>query len=882
MKKFFSFLMAFALAGAAMAEVKSYTLVFKDTPGTTDSDGSSARTTIADILNEGAEYVTDVTASRVYNARENYGIKFGTSSVAGSISFTLKDAVKADSVVFTACSYSKTEGTVKLMGREEVVDLTNGGGDNKVLKDYAVVYDGNTEITTVSFETTAKRAYLTKIAVYWTEGSAVVVDPNKPATAAPSATVYPASKVASIYSDVYGVAPGFNIGGWGQSTQRTEETVDGDKYYYLTNFNYEGWQFDPLITASMDKMHLDIWSATAGHVKVTPINTNAESDPKEAGKAIELNPGWNSFDFDLATDYATISDRSQFTQFKFATDELTDAPSFFAVDNLYFYSTSAATDTEKPTNVTATPVPGYFDVTIKAKADDNSGAVIFEVYDGETLVGKGGAASGAETGIAISGLKTNTAYALSVVAMDADGNKADAVTVNVTTLQGPTAATAPTHAAMDVISLYSDAYTAATWFVIGGWGQATATTEVELAENDKAYMLTNFNWLGLELNNNVAAFDASEMKYLHLDVWAPEANQPLRVTPIWGSEAPADVPALNAGWNAVDMPLTTWANINLANIYQIKFDGGVGGTYFIDNVYFWKEGIDVNDTLTCADAAKLAATKPEGTYKAQGYVTEIATPYSTQNNNISFWMADAEDGGRVLEAYRATGDDAVKVKVGDFVVVEGTLTAFNKTMEFAEKCVVKILKEAAALDTITITIPEALTMGAALDSAAVSKQPVYVAGKIIAIEEVSTKNGNATFTISDGTNDLICYRVKSVNNVDFTSEDEIKVDAEVVMMGYIKNYVDKNSVSTIELVNGWIKEYTEGAGIKQVNAQELVNVVNGQLFINAQPNDLIQIYAANGQLLYNAKANGMTLVNGLQAGQMIVVRVNDAVAKVVL
>ena len=63
---------------------------------------------------------------------------------------------------------------------------------------------------------------------------------------------------------------------------------------------------------------------------------------------------------------------------------------------------------------------------------------------------------------------------------------------------------------------------------------------------------------------------------------------------------------------------------------------------------------------TCAEASAAILALEDGAYlldqaeiTLQGYVTEIVTAYSEQYGNISFWMADAADGGQVIQAYRA-------------------------------------------------------------------------------------------------------------------------------------------------------------------------------------------------------------------------------------
>ena len=79
---------------------------------------------------------------------------------------------------------------------------------------------------------------------------------------------------------------------------------------------------------------------------------------------------------------------------------------------------------------------------------------------------------------------------------------------------------------------------------------------------------------------------------------------------------------------------------------------------------------------------------------------------------------------------------------------------------------------------------------------------VYVKGIISAITEVSTKFGNATFTISDDGKDqetIIVYRVKYLDNTSFTAEDQIKVGDNVIMKAVLTKYKE-----TSEIAKGYI------------------------------------------------------------------------------
>lgn len=86
-------------------------------------------------------------------------------------------------------------------------------------------------------------------------------------------------------------------------------------------------------------------------------------------------------------------------------------------------------------------------------------------------------------------------------------------------------------------------------------------------------------------------------------------------------------------------------------------------------------------------------------YTVRGYVTEIAKVWDSTNKYISFWIADAKDGGKVIQAYHAACEtEAEAPKVGDLVDVTGKLTRFNKTPEFAEGCTFKIVSTPTAID----------------------------------------------------------------------------------------------------------------------------------------------------------------------------------------
>lgn len=171
MKKFFSLIAAVLFAGSMMAD--SYTIEFKDSGSTSDSNAGLTSTTISDYVATGADYISAIAATgKVYNAQQGWGLKFGNSSNPGTVTLTLATPVKPTSIAITASQYGATEGSALL--QDSVIDLTAGGGKGE-FNDYTYEYDGNTEVTTIIIGTSAKRAYVKSVTVNYEAGPAPAV-----------------------------------------------------------------------------------------------------------------------------------------------------------------------------------------------------------------------------------------------------------------------------------------------------------------------------------------------------------------------------------------------------------------------------------------------------------------------------------------------------------------------------------------------------------------------------------------------------------------------------------------------------------------------------------------------------------------------------------
>ena len=113
------------------------------------------------------------------------------------------------------------------------------------------------------------------------------------------------------------------------------------------------------------------------------------------------------------------------------------------------------------------------------------------------------------------------------------------------------------------------------------WGQGTDAVAGDV------YELKNLNYQGVALNTSI---DVSGYDYLHLDYYTDDSTAfKLFLITEGAGEAAVDLDVATTGqWNSVDIPLTSYgAPVNLADIFQMKFDGN--GTIRVDNMYFGME-----------------------------------------------------------------------------------------------------------------------------------------------------------------------------------------------------------------------------------------------------------------------------------------------------
>jgi hypothetical protein len=202
------------------------------------------------------------------------------------------------------------------------------------------------------------------------------------------------------------------------------------------------------------------------------------------------------------------------------------------------------------------------------------------------------------------------------------------------------AAPSPTFPEMNVISMYSDAYTNVpvdTWRT--DWSAADFE-EVDIM-GSATLKYSNLNFVGAETVMN--QIDVSGMTHFHVDVWTPDASlfriKLVDFGPDGGFDGGDDTedelifenPA-QGQWISLDIPLADFANMTTnQNIAQLIFSGEPAGgmTLYIDNVYF-------HNNMAAPTEPQMAAPTP--TLDAANVISMFSDAYT--NVPVDTWRTD--------------------------------------------------------------------------------------------------------------------------------------------------------------------------------------------------------------------------------------------------
>ena len=244
--------------------------------------------------------------------------------------------------------------------------------------------------------------------------------------------------------------------------------------------------------------------------------------------------------------------------------------------------------------------------------------------------------------------------------------------------QASTPAPDPTRAASDVISIYSDAYTdiAGTDFN-PNWGQSTVVDQTVKIQGNNTIKYSNLNYQGIAL---AASNDVSAMEYLHVDIWSATSTAlNLFMISTGPVEVSYTVAVPTTGWLSLDIPLSAFGAVNMADLIQFKFDGN--GKFWMDNLYLYKLPTYSIGTVSTTDSLGMPDSLDIDCYVAG----TVFTGDYDGNAGISFYMMDNTGGINVFN-FRDVSDYVVND--GDSILVKGSIKNYYGLLELVADSII--------------------------------------------------------------------------------------------------------------------------------------------------------------------------------------------------
>lgn len=223
-------------------------------------------------------------------------------------------------------------------------------------------------------------------------------------------------------------------------------------------------------------------------------------------------------------------------------------------------------------------------------------------------------------------------------------------------------------------------------------------------------------------------------------------------------------------------------------------------------------------TVTVAEAIAIindleAGAQTTQTYRIAGTLTQnITSPDDIPGSytNINFLLEDATGSIKCyytnnLGNQPFTASSQVP-RAGSELTIVGVLKSYVKndavTPEVLNGYIESVQKFVGGTDLDqlpdprpatgdTISVSDAYNIAMQLAEGSTADAENFIIGVVCEVGELNTSYGNATFTITDKSQKLICYRTKSINGADFTNSSEIQVGDIVVVKGKLQNYYGK-------------------------------------------------------------------------------------------
>lgn len=319
------------------------------------------------------------------------------------------------------------------------------------------------------------------------------------------------------------------------------------------------------------------------------------------------------------------------------------------------------------------------------------------------------------------------------------------------------------------------------------------------------------------------------------------------------------------------------------NLPQEIIDGGDGETT-ADPMGTGTETDPYNVAAANQVGATLSAGESTETVYIRGIVSRI-DEIDPSFGNATYCISDDGTPNNqflVYRGYSLGGEKFTSVdelKVGDEVIVKGTITNYNGTIELNQRNEIYSLNGVIAGGETGEgdgTLESPYDVAKALSLIANGENDpdaeVYIKGKVSEIEEISAQFGNGTYYISaDGTTEtqLYVYRGYYLNGDKFTSTDQLKVGDEVVILGKLTTFYDDPQVGTgskLVSVNGQtgvtVGDGTEGNPYSASQALEMIangeNNPDAEVYIKGKVSQIKEVSAQFGNATYWISDDGST------------------------
>ncbi|GAA4042185.1 MopE-related protein [Flavobacterium chungnamense] len=405
--------------------------------------------------------------------------------------------------------------------------------------------------------------------------------------------------VISLFSAAYSDVPGTNFNPfWGQTSNHpnnlTTPSYGGDavKQYQNTG-SYQGTETQSDINVSaMTTFHIEIYSSTLTSIRLSLIKVTAGT--VEIPTTLPLVPGqWNVFNIDISgASFASV--RPNFRQIKYDQPAGAGNIQNLIIDNMFFWRPATLLPPTVGTFTVAAQPVGAPNYTLVPPTSNNTSPFTYTSSNGAVAT----VVNGNELQINGAGSSIITA---SQVSDGTYGPSSSIATLNVTYPAPGPSPTPPVRDPGTTISMYTGTPVVPGYpnpvgynMVRAPWTGGTGSDLNFPNGSNTCIKLENFGFFGFVTSAEPVRFSVVGMAKLHVDIYlnTPIAN--MFVFLLSNGDQNYNTGPLVAGWNSLDIPLTSYPGANLASIYGFKFEHNQSGLrqIYLDNIYFYNGGTD--------------------------------------------------------------------------------------------------------------------------------------------------------------------------------------------------------------------------------------------------------------------------------------------------